>query len=162
MLAEKVLKALNEQLNHEEKNSRLYLQIAAWCDAGDYRGCAKWFYTSADDETKHKMMIAKYIADRNEKFELAVQEKPKCEYAGLMEIFTLTMDTEKSTTKALQDLYRMVMTEGDFLTAEFLLPLLKEQVEEEDKVQTVLDFIKIAGLQPPGLALIDNKVGKLA
>ena len=89
-------------------------------------------------------------------------DKPKCEYAGLMEIFTLTMETEKSTTKALQDLYRMVMTEGDFLTAEFLLPMLKEQVEEEDKVQTVLDFIKIAGLQPPGLAMIDNKVGELA
>lgn len=161
MLKENVLKALNIQLNHEEQNSRIYLQMAAWCDAGDYRGCAKWFYASAEDETKHKMLIAKYIADRNCKFELSAQTAPPCMFDGIKTLFDETMKLEKSTTRNLESLYKLCMTEGDYVTAEFLHQMLKEQVEEEDKVQTILDFINIAGLTAPGLAMIDNKVESL-
>ena len=162
MLAEKILKALNEQLKHEEKNSRIYLQMAAWCDAGTLRGCAKWFYKTSEDETKHKMLVANYIADKNEKFIVPAQDAPSNSFAGVFDLFTVTMEVEKNTTKALNELYRLAMTEGDFVTAGFLLPILTEQIEEEDKVQTVLDFIRIAGVTPPGLALIDEKVGSLA
>jgi len=158
MLAEKILKALNEQLNHEEKNARTYLQMAAWCDAGEYRGCAKWFYKAAEDEMKHKMLIATYIADRNEKFLLTTQVEPQCEFTGILDLFTKTMETEVKTSKALGSLYELAMRESDFITSAFLLPMLTEQIEEEDKVQSVLDFIAIAGTTTPGLALIDNKV----
>jgi ferritin len=162
MLAEKILKALNEQLAHEERNSRIYLQMAGWCEAGIFRGVAKWFYKAAEDENKHKMTIATYIADKNEKFMISSQEAPSCEYEGILDLFTKTMETEKGTTASLNTIYRFAMTEGDYVTAEFLLPLLHEQIEEENKVQTVLDFIATAGTMPPGLALIDNKVEQLA
>lgn len=162
MLAEKILKALNEQLAHEEKNARIYLQIAGWCEAGMFRGCAKWFYKAAEDETKHQMLIASYIANKNEKFMISAQEAPSCEYSGILDVFTKTMETEVGTTASLNEKYRLAMTEGDYVTANFLLPMLGEQVEEENKVQTVLDFIATAGTQPPGLALIDNKVEELA
>jgi len=109
MLAEKILKALNEQIKHEEKNSRLYLQMAGWCDGGDYPGVAKWFYASATDEYNHMMMIVKYVAERNCKFELLPLEKPPCEFAGVLDLFTKTMETEVKTTKALSDLYRLAI-----------------------------------------------------
>lgn len=162
MLADKILKILNEQLAHEEKNSRIYLQIAGWCEAGIFRGCAKWFYKASEDETKHKMLIANYISDKNEKFMLVAQEAPPCEYDGILDVFSKTMVIEQGTTASLNDKYRLAMTEGDYVTAEFLLPLLREQIEEENKVQTVLDFIAAAGFTSPGLALIDNKVAELA
>lgn len=161
MLSLKVLKALNDQLNHEDANARLYLQIASWCDAACYRGCAKWFHKSAEDEKSHMMMIAKYISDRNEKFVLAEQPAPPYTFSGLQDIFLKTMDTEKKTTVALSNLYRITLEEKDFVTSTLILPLLKEQVEEENKVQTVLDYIEVAGLTTPGLALIDDKVGGL-
>lgn len=158
MLAEKILKALNEQIKHEATNHRLYLQMAGWCDGGSYPGVAKWFYASADDEHKHMMMLVNYVAERNCKFEMLALDKPPCEFSGVLDLFTQTMETEVKTTKALSDLYRLAMTEGDYLTSEFLLPMLKEQVEEENKVQDVLDFIKLAGTAPPGFALIDSKL----
>ena len=162
MLVEKIKQALNEQLKHEERNSRIYLQMAAWCDAGDYQGCAKWFYKASEDETKHKMMLANYIADKNELFLISAQEAPQSSFEGLLDLFTKTMEIEVGTTKLLNERYRLAMTEGDYVSAAFLLPMLTEQIEEENKVQIILDFIKIAGLSQPGLALIDNKVGELA
>lgn len=162
MLDQKIKDALNEQLKHEERNSRIYLQMAGWCDAGKYRGCAKWFYKSSEDETKHKMLIANYMADRNVMFTISAQEAPSQTFDGVLDLFTKTMETEVGTSTRLKDLYRLAMTEGDYITADFLLPMLNEQIEEENKVQIVLDFINIAGLTPPGLALIDNKVEELA
>lgn len=158
MLAEKILKALNEQIKHEATNQRLYLQMAGWCDGGSYPGVAKWFYSAAGDEHDHMMKVINYVAERNCKFEMLALDKPPCDFAGVLELFTQTMGREIMTTKALSDLYRLAMTEGDYLTSEFLLPMLKEQVEEENKVQDVLDFIKLAGNAPPGLALIDSKL----
>ena len=161
MLNEKILKALNDQLNHEDANARLYLQIASWCDAGCYRGCAKWFYKSAEDEKSHMMKIAKYISDRNEKFLLRPQSAPQSDFIGIWDIFKMTLDTEKKTTAALSNLYKLALSENDFVTSTLIFPLLEEQIEEEDKVQTVLDYIAIAGNDLPGLALIDDKVGGL-
>ena len=162
MLNGNILKALNEQLKHEEKNSRTYYQMAGWCDDAGFLGCAKWFYASAKDETAHKEMIATYIADRDMKFELSALDKPKCEFTGIQELFKITQQTEESTTKSLQELYRLAMTEGDYLTAEFILPMLKEQVEEERKVQDVLDYLKLTGIEAPGIAIFDSFVKKLA
>jgi ferritin len=159
MLNEKIVKALNEQLKHEERNSRLYLQIAGWCEKSCFTGGAKWFYAASEDETKHKMILAKYIADRDELFLISAQDAPKSDFADIKSIFDLTYATEQGTSQALMALEKLALVENDFITAQFLHGLLVEQIEEEDKVQKVQHFIELAGTTPPGLALIDNMLG---
>jgi len=159
MLQEKIVKALNEQLKHEERNSRLYLQIAGWCEKNNFTGGAKWFYDASEDETKHKMILAKYIADKDELFVIPAQEAPENSFSDIKAIFELTYKTEQGTSEALMNLEKLALVENDFITAQFLHGLLVEQIEEEDKVQKVLHFIELAGITAPGLALIDNMLG---
>lgn len=162
MLDIKITEALNAQLAHEERNSRTYLQIAGWCEKNKFVGAAKWFYKSAADETEHKMKLAHYIADRDELFIIPEQAAPPKDFKSILEIIDFTYELEKKTSQSLKDLEKMFLSSGDFITSTFLHELLLEQIEEEDKVQTILHYASLAGINPPGPALIDDKFAELA
>lgn len=162
MLKPNIVTALNEQLKHEEKNERLYLQLAGICEVKCYMGAAKWFYAASKDENTHKMKIAKYLADRDEMFVISEQKAPTYTFTNILDMFKLVYETEQNTTKALSDLYKQVFTDLDFVTSSFLYELLMEQIEEEDKVQTILHYIELTGTAAPGLAMIDDKLAELA
>jgi ferritin len=108
------------------------------------------------------MIIASYLADRNCLFVISAQEAPVVNYSSPDLLFQDVMKIEVGTSKALTDIYLMCLKEGDAITAAWIEGLLKEQIEEEDKVQTILDFIQLTGTTPPGLALLDEKVASLA
>ena len=52
--------------------------------------------------------------------------------------------------------------EADMTTFNFLQWFVAEQLEEESLVRTILDKIKVIGLDGKGLYFIDQEIGKIA
>ena len=66
---------------------------------------------------------------------------------------------ERETTDNLSKIMVLAQKENDFLAQEFLLGMLKEQVEEEDKSQTLVDRVNNANGDVAALFAIDSLYG---
>ncbi|HDR50256.1 MAG TPA: ferritin, partial [Mariniphaga anaerophila] len=53
MLKERVLKALNEQINAEQYSALLYLSMSAWFEDKGLPGFANWMYVQYQEELTH-------------------------------------------------------------------------------------------------------------
>ena len=61
MISEKLVKAINEQINKEFYSSYLYLAMAAHFDSIALPGFASWMKTQASEEWGHGMKFYEYL-----------------------------------------------------------------------------------------------------
>lgn len=66
MLNEKLLNALNRQMNHEFFAAHAYMAMASYCDYHSYEGFANFYIQQAKEERFHGQKIYDYINDRGE------------------------------------------------------------------------------------------------
>lgn len=76
MLSERMLKALNEQLNRELYSAYLYFAMAAYFEDMNLGGFANWMNAQAEEELGHALRFYNYIYDRNGRVELMEIQKP--------------------------------------------------------------------------------------
>jgi len=158
--SKKVEKLLNEQIEVESSSSYTYLAMASWCEANGMEGSASFFYKQSDEERVHMLKLFKYI---NEKGGHAVTPpigKTRQEYKNIIEVVQTFYDHEKRVSEAVNKLVYIANQEKDYTTLNFLQWYVQEQHEEETLARTLLDKIKLIGLEANGLYLIDQEIGK--
>ncbi len=154
--------ALNEQVKREEHSSRLYLQMATWCEVNGFPGAASFLYKQADEERMHQLKFVHYINDRGGEALLQAIEEPAAKYNSLRELFEKVMEHEKYITASINDIYGICLKENDYTTGNFLQWFITEQIEEESTMRSILDKIKLAGDQQGGLFHVDKELAGLA
>ncbi|MGC8865761.1 MAG: ferritin [Bacteroidales bacterium] len=154
--------ALNEQVKREEHSSRLYLQMATWCEVNGYPGAAAFLYKQADEERMHQLKFVHYINDRDGEALLQTVEAPESKYGSLKDLFEKVLAHEKYITASINDIYGLCLKENDFTTANFLQWFINEQIEEESTMRSILDKIDLAGDQRGGLFHIDKELSGMA
>lgn len=154
--------ALNEQVKREEHSSRLYLQMATWCEVNGFPGAASFLYKQADEERMHQLKFVHYINDRDGEARLQSIDSPESKYNSLKEVFEKVMEHEKFITASINDIYGLCLKENDFTTGNFIQWFINEQIEEESTMRSILDKIKLAGEQQGGLFHIDKELAGLA
>jgi ferritin len=162
MLKDKILKALNAQMNLELSSSYLYLAMAAYFESENLNGFAHWMKLQSGEEYGHAMKIYGYINQRSGRVNLAKIDAPKSEWKGATEIFKETLKHEQSVTKAINDLVDLTIGEKDHATNAFLQWFVTEQVEEEATAMGILDKIKMVGDNKNGLFLLNRELGMRA
>ena len=60
MLSKDLLKALNEQMNHEYFAAHAYMAMAAYCDKESYEGFANFYIEQAKEERYHGKNLRLY------------------------------------------------------------------------------------------------------
>lgn len=161
MLKEKVLEALNRQIEVEAFSSNLYLAMASWCDKEGLEGCAKFFYDHSEEERMHMMKLIHYINEAGGHAIVNEIKKPKSEFKDAKEIFEQTLEHEKFVTSQIDKLVELSFTEKDFATYNFLQWYVDEQHEEETLFSTVLDKVNMIGVEGRGLYFIDKEVARI-
>jgi ferritin len=174
-----VLTALNAQAEHELSNEKKYRVLASWADFIGLSGCASFLRKQADGEHEHFLKVVSYIEDRNEKYISAGSVVPDYTPASFRDAFVFAYEIETGTTEKINQLYQIAQTAGDYATCQWLLDsagLIKEQVEEENLTQTILDridtiygslsFVAVSDIMPAipdGLAIaaLDDFIGGL-
>ncbi|MGB1205876.1 MAG: ferritin [Chitinophagales bacterium] len=162
MLSSKIEAALNQQIEMESNASQSYLAMACWCDSKALEGCAKFLYAQAEEERMHMLKLLHYL---NESGGFAITppiKQPLLQFESILDLFQKAYENELAVSNAISELVDLCDTERDKQSANFLQWFLDEQHEEEATYRSLLDKIKLIGIEGRGLYFIDKEVDILA
>ncbi|WP_027634601.1 ferritin [Clostridium hydrogeniformans] len=158
MLSDKLLKALNDQLNFEFFSSYTYLAMASYADGQDFGGFANFFRVQAQEELFHAMKIYDYITQKGGEVSLDSIEKPVANYESVVDLFSHGYDHEMAVTKRIYKLADLANEEREHATISLLKWFIDEQVEEENTFNTILKRLKRVDGNPTGLYMLDDEL----
>ncbi|HQL87744.1 MAG: ferritin [Lentisphaerae bacterium] len=160
MINDKMAKALNEQMNKEFYNSRLYLSMATFFHDINMEGGAKWMEKQAAEETEHAMKLYNYLKDRGARILLTEVPAPPTSWASPLAAFEDAYKHECDVSKEIDDLVEMARTLKDNATLNFLQWFVDEQVEEEAITDAIVQKLKMASKGSGALFFMDRMLGE--
>ncbi|MBW6536303.1 MAG: ferritin [Mariniphaga sp.] len=143
MLKEKVLKALNEQVNAEQYSALLYLSMSAWFEDKGLPGFANWMYVQYQEELTHANKIFKYVVERSGKAEVKAIKQMPADFESVLDVVEKTLEHEQYVTELINNMVDVAVEARDHATQSFLQWFVDEQVEEEANVTEILDSLKL-------------------
>lgn len=158
MLSDKMLEALNEQINRELYSEYLYLSMAAWFEDRGLPGFANWMRVQTQEEHFHAMKIFDYVNEVNGKVSLKPIAGPPVDFESPLAIFEASLEHEKYITASINERVKLAMDEADFATANFLQWYVAEQVEEESNVGSVVDKLRLAAGHGNAILMLDQQM----
>ncbi len=159
---DKVLKALNDQINKEWYSGYLYLSMATYFESLNLGGFASWMEIQAKEEFGHAMKIYKYVHERLDRVVLKAIDAPKTEWKSPLEAFEEAFAHEQFISASINSIVDLAMEHRDHATRNFLNWFVEEQVEEEESVDKIVQKLKMVQKAPHGLYMLDRELGQRA
>ncbi|MBN2031495.1 ferritin [bacterium] len=158
MLCDKMVDALNGQINKEMYSAYLYMSMSAYTEFIGLKGFANWFYIQYQEEMEHAMRIYNYILEQGSQVKLMAIKEPPTEFGSPLEMFEQTLEHEKYVTQSINDLVELAIEQKDHATQIFLQWFVTEQVEEEANDNEIIDKLKLTGKEGGGLFMINREL----
>ena len=162
MISNTMAKKLNGQVNNEFYSAYFYMSMSAYSESENLKGVAAWFMAKYNEEMAHAMKIYRYLHDQGARVELEADDKPTCDYAGVLDMFEKTLAHEQEVTASFNELVDAALSEKDHATNIFLHWFVTEQIEEEATVSDIIGRVKLVGERGEGLFHIDNELAGIA
>ena len=159
MLSKTIQDAINDQIKAEFDSAYLYLAMAAWAEAGNLTGVAKWMRAQYTEEVEHAMKFYDFVNDREGRVMLKGIDQPQAEFKTALEVFQLALGHERKVTGLINKLYELATKEADTATQVFLEWFITEQIEEEKQASQIVEQIKLFGGEGVALMLLDQQLG---
>jgi len=156
----KMMDALNKQINAELYSSYLYLAMAAYFESINLRGFAQWMSVQAKEEAGHAMKIYKYVIDRGGRVTLTEIAAPPKEWKSPLEAFSDVLKHERKVTGLINKLADQAANAKDHATSVFLNWFVSEQVEEEASAVEIVEKLKVVKDSAGSLLMLDHHLGK--
>ncbi|MEE9553027.1 MAG: ferritin [candidate division Zixibacteria bacterium] len=160
MISEKIQKAINDQINAEFYSSYLYLSMAAYFEAENYKGFATWMRIQAEEEKEHAYKLYDFVNDRGGRVVLAAIEAPPANFKSVQDVYEKTLAHEREVTARINKLNSLALEENDYATTAHLQWFITEQVEEEATAEDILNQIKMVEGKADSLFYIDKHMAK--
>ncbi len=157
---EKMVEALNSQLNAELYSSYLYLSMGSYFESEDMSGFANWMRVQAQEELMHAMKIYDYILQRGDRAILIRIDSPPTEWESAVTVFEHVYSHEQKVTGLINQLVNLAISLGDHATNNFLQWYVAEQVEEEESSSGVLKKVTMAKGSLSGMLMLDNELAQ--
>ena len=158
MISEKMEKAFNDQINAEMYSAYLYLSMHAYVESLGLKGFSNWMYVQTQEEMAHAMGLYNYVLTRGGKIDLGAIEKPQGSWNNIKEVVKAVLEHERKVTGLINGLVDVAETEKDRAAMGFLDWYVKEQVEEEDNVETMLARLNLIGSDVNALLNYDKEL----
>ena len=158
MIKEKMLEALNAQINAEQYSAFLYLSMSAYFNEKGLPGFANWMYVQYQEELSHANKFYNYVVERGGKVELKAIEQVQTEWDGIIDVYEATLEHEQKVTGLINGLMDVAVAESDHASQSFLQWFVDEQVEEEANVTEILDTLKLIDGQGNGIFMLDREM----
>ena len=162
MISEKLLDALNEQVNAEYYSAYLYHSMSASMENTALKGTANWLFVQAKEEMAHGINIYQYILDRGEAPVLAAIQQPPVTFKDIKEIFEMVYEHEQKVTSLINAIATLALQENDHACYQFIMWYVNEQVEEESNASDIIDKIELIGDEKGLLLALDIELGARA
>ncbi|MCP4290218.1 MAG: ferritin [bacterium] len=158
MMNEKMVAALNQQINEEYYSSYIYLAMAAYLDDSDLDGMGHWMRMQAQEEYLHAMKIFDFMVERGARIKLSAVAEPPFEWETPLAAFEAALDHERYMTDNINKLVDLAISERDHATNNIMQWYVSEQVEEEANVEGIVKKMKMMGDSGQGLFLMDREL----
>ncbi len=159
MLSGKMQRALNGQLNAELYSAYLYWSMAAYLKSQRLPGLADSMGDHAYEEFNHAMKFFDYVNGRGGRVTLAAIDGPPVEWGSPRAAFEHVLQHEQKVTGLIHEVVKLAAQEKDQTTGDFLEWFVKEQLEEEESAEEVLEKVKAAGAD---LSALDGELAARA
>lgn len=156
---ERVVEAINRQINSELSASYAYLAMAVWCEQKKFLGASRWLRLQSQEEHMHGMKLLDFLLARDCKVELTVIEAPQLSFASLLDVFERGLKQEQQVSRQIDALYETAFHEKAFAAVAELQWFLTEQVEEEKTGRAIVAKLQMVGDDPASLLEIDRDLG---
>ncbi len=144
-ISERMVEALNRQINAEIYSAYLYLSMAAYFDSIGLKGFSNWMRVQWQEELMHAMKMFDFVSERGGRVKLYSVEEPPSEWESPLAAFEHVYEHEVNVTKRIHELVEMAMQEKDFATYNFLQWYVAEQVEEEASALEIVEKLRLIG-----------------
>ena len=138
MPSDALIQQINEQVAYEFAAEQQYIAIAVHYDSLTLPRLATLFFKQALEERNHALMLVQYLVDRDATATIPGVEAPRTDFADVVEPIALSLEQEKRVGDEIEGLSQTARDERDYLTEQFLIWFLKEQVEEVAKMSSLL------------------------
>lgn len=162
MISKKVAEMILIQADKEFVSERLYIAMEYYFKSLDLNGYAKLFNEYALEERAHAYKMLEFLDEHNCSTEISGLEKVQTTFSSPKDVFEKAYAHEVQVTKAITDIYKTAIKEGDVASQQFLDWYIQEQREEEDKMLTRLNRLNLAGSDMSAILLLDIHDGKTA
>lgn len=159
MIAEKVAKLLNTQVNREFYSAYLYLYFSNFYEEKDLKGFANWYRVQTQEERDHAMLFLQYLQNNDLPVTFEAIEKPEDTAKDILGVLEATLKHEQYVTGLIHTIYEAAYEKKDFRTMQFLDWFVKEQGEEETNATDLIKKMKLFGSDAKGLYLLDQELG---
>ena len=149
MLDKKVIELLNDQINKEFYSAYLYLDIANYYTENDLDGFANWYTIQAQEERDHALLFLKYLQINSIPVELKAIDKPDKAFSNHLDPLLAGAEHERFVTALIHNIYDAAYSVKDFRTMQFLDWFVKEQMEEEENADKMVNKYNLFGERPP-------------
>jgi ferritin len=160
MLSQKLVDAINDQIQYEYYSAFVYKAIQAYFEAEDLPGMANWMDIQFQEEMAHAEKLFKFVCDTGERVLLQSMEAPHNEFSSPLEAFEETLRHERNVTARFNDLMDLAQQEKNHALQIFLQWFVTEQVEEEANASYIIAQLKRVQNDGRGLMMIDQELSK--
>jgi len=160
-LSETMVNLLNYRIEQEEFSSRLYLSMSLWLTNEGFLGAGKLFKKFSTEELLHAEKAKEMLLANGLQPLTPALAKPEQDFKSLPKVIEMGFDHEKEITRQCNELTKAAFKEDNFMVAELGLWYVKEQVEELDKFQNLVDRLEAFGTDPDLLRELDDEMGRM-
>lgn len=158
LISNKAIELLTYRIQQEEQSSRLYEQISLKLNNLGYLGAAKLWKKYSEEERLHADWAKNYLLSFGIESILEDLDKPVISTNSFPDIVQLSYDHEVEISIQCNNLVKEAFVLNDYMLFPLALKYSGEQVEELDKLQTILDMIESFGTSKESLFLLDSKL----
>ncbi len=160
MLSEKLVNAINDQIQFEYYSAFTYKAMQTYFEAEDLSGMANWMNIQFQEEMEHAEKMFHFVCETGGKVNLQAIEAPRNEYNSILEIFEVTLQHEQEVTARINKLMDLAQEEKNHVAQIFLQWFVTEQIEEEANVSQIIAKLKRIKDDGRGLMMIDQELEK--
>ncbi len=160
MLQQKMIDALNKQINEEMYSAYLYLSMSSWFESIGLKGFANWMKVQFQEEMEHAMKFYNYLLFQGAEVKLLAIAQPPNKWDSPLHAMEETLKHEQYITQCINDLVDLAEQLKDRATYNFLQWFINEQVEEEANDRDIIDKLKLINNDTNGLFMLDRELGQ--
>lgn len=134
-------KMLIAQIGNEFSAHSLYMGISVYFEQQSLRRWGKLFRDQAIEEAQHGQKIMDFLVDNEVDFDLPALKAVSTRYKSALDAAQRALQSERDVAAQFDAMAAKALSNGDHRTHQFLQWFVQEQVEEEAKIQAVIDLI---------------------
>ncbi len=141
MLSADLRKLLIAQIGSELTAHGLYMAISLYFDRQSLKGWGKLFRDQAIEEAQHATRIMDFLTDNEIEFDLPALKATSTRFATPLAAAERAHASERAVAAQFDRMAAVAASAGDHRGHQFLQWFIAEQVEEEAKLQAIVDLI---------------------